>query len=242
MGTPKPPKFKPTKSAPKDVKGKGMTPTQVDKALENPRGQAIKDILKENFTAEALSKILSDPKEMQRILPSIFSTLVSIEKLTTPKSNLNIETKNTLLGMPGSGYSGGYGGHPIEGYIQFAPSKNSKDIKNLPTPEDPTLRNDPSKPPRVERASSEKFVKVSQQTEAPELEFLKRYKDGDAIAKKLVAEIFKQNSINQNDQHAFVQIVSKYQKTYTNDLKTFLADTEPGQNILSKISKITPKR
>ncbi len=233
------PKFRPTKSAPKNVKGKGMTPSQVDKALENPRGQAIKDILKDNFTAEKISEILSDPKEMQRILPGIFSNLVSIEKLLTPKSNIDAESRNTLLGMPGSGYAGGYGGHPIEGYLQFAPSEKSKDIKNLPTPEDPTLKNDPSKPPRVERASNQKFIKVSQQAESPELDFLKRYKDGDAIAKRLVAEIFKQNSTNPNDQNAFNQIVGKYQKLYTNDLKAFFADTEPGQNILKKI---TPKR
>ena len=233
----KPPKV--TKSPPINVKGKNIDQTKADKTLENSKKQTLKDLFNENFTPDQIAEILADPIKSKKILQGFFGNLVSIEKLFTPNSAIDFPTRNMLLGVPGSGLGGGYGGHPIEGYLQFAPSKNSKDIKNLPTPEDPTLKNDPSKPPRVERASSEKFVKVSQQTEAPELKFLNKYKDFNAIATRLVAEIERQNAINNKDQVAFNNIVSKYQKEYTNDLKTFFADTEPGQNILSKI---TPKR
>ncbi len=230
-----PPKFKPTPAAPKDVKGKGgMTSKQVNQALQNQRGQTVKDILKENFKKDQIAEILADPKEMQRILPGFFSTLVTLEKLINPKSNIDTKSRNTLLGLPGSGLGGGYGGNPVEGYIQF--EQSDKPVPKITAPlDDPTLKD----PKRVERASNQKFIKVSQQAESPELEFLSKYKDGDEIARKLVREILDQNAKNPNDQVACSNIVNKYQKIYTNDLKTFFADTEPGQKILSKI---TPKR
>jgi hypothetical protein len=229
----KPPKT--TKTPPLNVKGKGITQTKADQTLENSKKQTIKDIFNKNFTPEQIAEILADPEKSQRLIQGVFGNLVSIEKLFDPKASINLPTKNTLLGTPGTGLAGGYGGHPSEGYLQFAPSKKNDGYKNLAPIEDPTLKD----PKRVERASSQKFVKVSQQAETPELKFLKTYKDGDAIAKTLLAEIQKQIARNPNDENAFNQIVTKYENKYTKDLKNFFAETESGQNILKKI---TPKR
>ncbi len=229
----KPPKA--TKTPPLNVKGKGITQTKADQTLENSKKQTIKDIFNKNFTPEQIAEILADPEKSQRLIQGVFGNLVSIEKLFDSKNALNFPTKNMLIGAPGSGLAGGYGGHPSEGYLQFAPSKKNDGYKNLAPIEDPTLKD----PKRVERASSQKFVKVSQQAESPDLTFLKRYKDADVIAKTFIDEILKQNRINANDENAFKRIVTKYENEYTNDLKTFFADTESGQNILKKI---TPKR
>jgi len=228
------PKFKPIPPTPKGAKGKNVPQAKADKTLENSKGQTTKDIFNKNFSPDQIAEIFADPKQMQRILPSVFSNLVSIEKLINPKSSLDSKSRNTLLGLPGSGLGGGYGGNPVEGYLQF--ERSDKPVEKIDSPAgDPTLKD----PKRVERASNQKFVKVSQQAESSEIELLKKYENGPEIAKKLVREILNQNTKNPNDQVAFNNIVSKYQKEYTNDLKTFFADTEPGQNILSKI---TPKR
>ena len=174
MGTPK---VKVTKKPPapsSNITGKpgkgGATQAQALGSLQNSKGQMLKDVLKESFSGEQVLKILSDPKQMEKIIPSFFAGIMSLEKLFVAKEGLNIGSTNTLLGI-GKGNSGGYGGHPIEGYLQFKPEETPPGPPMDPTkdPRDPTK----NKPGRIDLSSNNKFIKVSQQAETNEYEFLK---------------------------------------------------------------------
>jgi len=232
----------------------GISDADALKSVTPTKGQTLKDVLKGSFNEDEILRIMSDPKQMEKIIPAFFGGIMSLEKLFIPSAGLNTPTKNTLLGL-GKGKAGGYGGHPVDGYLQFAPSSGgespepyNKDAKD-PT-KDP---NNPSKnkPSRVERASNNKFVKVSEQTEntkfikvsqqaqANEYEFLKAFENPQAIGQKFVNDIKKQFQNNPNDEAAFAKIVNSYQRTYTNKLKEFFSDSDEGQKILAKI---TPRK
>lgn len=243
MSTPKPPKFKARKNAPSPSTNTtgtgGMTDAEALGSLQNSNGQTLKQVLKKNFTAEQIVDILADPKQMEKILPMFFAGILSLEKLFMPSAGLNLGAKNTLLGI-GKGNAGGYGGHPIEGYLQFAPNNSSLPAPRTP-PIDPTYDKtdqNKEKPGRVEIGSSSKFIKIGQQQDSPAQQ-LEKYKDADRIAKGFIQAIQTQLRKNPNDQQAVAKIVSNFEKIYVNDLKSFFSDTEAGQEILSKI---TPKK
>lgn len=230
----------PKKSIPKapgtsTIKGKGKLQGNDQKAQDVANDpKAWKDLLESSgLGKDKLLEIFSDPKQLEKMLPLIFANINSISKLFTTE-RLSQPAKNTLLGLPGGGLAGGYGGHPIEGYIQFNPSSyKPEQFNKLPAPKDPT-----EKPGRVEKSSNNKFIKVSQNND-PNLALLEKYKEPDSIANAFVNKIKRQLDQNPYDQEAVSRIVKSYQQVYVNDLNKFFADTDSGQEILSKI---TPKR
>jgi hypothetical protein len=242
MGTPKAPKVKVVTKSPDpstNTTGKGgMTPDDTTKALKNRKIDLLKQVIMDGDNKDKIAEMLADPKKMEKMLPLLFGNLVSFEKIFGLKDALNPATRNTLLGL-GKGDSGGYGGPASEGYLQLKPIQplQSKD------PRDPTL--DPSDPTknksgRIDGASNNnKFIKVSQQSENNEYEFLKVFENPNSIAEKMIIQIENQNKINPNDQAAFKKIVDSYQKVYTNKLKEFFSDSDEGQKILGKI---TPRK
>ena len=224
----------------------GISDADALKSVTPTKGQTLKDVLKGSFNEDEILRIMSDPKQMEKIIPAFFGGIMSLEKLFIPSAGLNTPTKNTLLGL-GKGKAGGYGGHPVDGYLQFAPSSGGLSPEPNKDAKDPTK----DKPARVERASNNKFVKVSEQTEntkfikvsqqaqANEYEFLKAFENPQAIGQKFVNDIKKQFQNNPNDEAAFAKIVNSYQRTYTNKLKEFFSDSDEGQKILAKI---TPRK
>jgi hypothetical protein len=215
----------------------GMSQAQALGSLQNSKGQILKDVLKESFTDKQMTDILTDPKQMEKIIPAFFAGIMSLEKMFVKQDELNLGSRNSLIGL-GKGKSGGYGGHPIEGYLQFNPERSQPTEPAMdPTkdPHNPTK----NKPGRIDISSNKKFIKVSQQAEANEYEFLKAFENAPAIAQKFVDELKNQNKINPNDQAAFKKIVDSYQKVYTNKLKEFFSDSDEGQKILGKI---TPRK
>lgn len=224
----------------------GISDADALKSVTPTKGQTLKDVLKGSFNEDEILRIMSDPKQMEKIIPAFFGGIMSLEKLFIPSAGLNTPTKNTLLGL-GKGKAGGYGGHPVDGYLQFAPSSGGESPEPNKDAKDPTK----DKPARVERASNNKFVKVSEQTEntkfikvsqqaqANEYEFLKAFENPQAIGQKFVNDIKKQFQNNPNDEAAFAKIVNSYQRTYTNKLKEFFSDSDEGQKILAKI---TPRK
>jgi hypothetical protein len=234
------PKIRVTKKPPapsSNITGTGgMSQAQALGSLQNSKGQILKDVLKESFTDKQMTDILTDPKQMEKIIPAFFAGIMSLEKMLVKQDELNLGSRNSLIGL-GKGKSGGYGGHPIEGYMQFTPEQQPTSPAMDPTkdPRDPTK----NKPGRIDISSNKKFIKVSQQAEANEYEFLKAFENAPAIAQKFVDELKNQNKINPNDQAAFKKIVDSYQKVYTNKLKEFFSDSDEGQKILGKI---TPRK
>ena len=224
----------------------GISDADALESVTPTKGQTLKDVLKGSFNEDEILRIMSDPKQMEKIIPAFFGGIMSLEKLLIPSAGLNTPTKNTLLGL-GKGKAGGYGGHPVDGYLQFAPSSGGESPEPNKDAKDPTK----DKPARVERASNNKFVKVSEQTEntkfikvsqqaqANEYEFLKAFENPQAIGQKFVNDIKKQFQNNPNDEAAFAKIVNSYQRTYTNKLKEFFSDSDEGQKILAKI---TPRK
>jgi hypothetical protein len=235
------PKIRVTKKPPapsSNITGTGgMSQAQALGSLQNSKGQILKDVLKESFTDKQMTDILTDPKQMEKIIPAFFAGIMSLEKMFVKQDELNLGSRNSLIGL-GKGKSGGYGGHPIEGYMQFTPEQTQPTTPAMdPTkdPHNPTK----NKPGRIDISSNKKFIKVSQQAEANEYEFLKAFENAPAIAQKFVDELKNQNKINPNDQAAFKKIVDSYQKVYTNKLKEFFSDSDEGQKILGKI---TPRK
>jgi hypothetical protein len=235
------PKIKVTKRPPapsSNITGTGgMSQAQALGSLQNSKGQILKDVLKESFTDKQMTDILTDPKQMEKIIPAFFAGIMSLEKMFVKQDELNLGSRNSLIGL-GKGKSGGYGGHPIEGYLQFNPEMPQPTRPAMDPTKDPS---DPTKnkPGRIDISSNKKFIKVSQQAEANEYEFLKAFENAPAIAQKFVDELKNQNKINPNDQAAFKKIVDSYQKVYTNKLKEFFSDSDEGQKILGKI---TPRK
>ena len=235
------PKIKVTKRPPapsSNITGTGgMSQAEALGSLQNSKGQILKDVLSQSFKPEQMTKILTDPKQMEKIIPAFFAGIMSLEKMFVPMAELNLGSRNSLIGM-GKGNSGGYGGHPIEGYLQFNPEQSQPTRPAMDPTKDPS---DPTKnkPGRIDISSNKKFIKVSQQAEANEYEFLKAFENAPAIAQKFVDELKNQNKINPNDQAAFKKIVDSYQKVYTNKLKEFFSDSDEGQKILGKI---TPRK
>ena len=235
------PKFKVNKKAPapsSNITGTGgMSQADALGSLQNSKGQILKDVLNKSFSPDQITKILTDPKHMEKIIPAFFAGIMSLEKMFVPQAELNLGTRNSLIGM-GKGNSGGYGGHPIEGYLQFNPEQPQPTKPAMdPTkdPRDPTK----NKPGRIDLSSNNKFIKVSQQAETNEYEFLKAFENPQVIGQKLVNDIKNQYIKDPNDQVAFAKIVSSYQRAYTNKLKEFFSDSDEGQKILGKI---TPKK
>jgi len=235
------PKIRVTKKPPapsSNITGTGgMSQAQALGSLQNSKGEILKDVLKKSFTEEQMTKILTDPKQMEKIIPAFFAGIMSLEKMFVKQDELNLGSRNSLIGL-GKGKSGGYGGHPIEGYLQFNPEPTQPTSPAMDPTKDP---NDPTKNKRgrIDISSNKKFIKVSQQAEANEYEFLKAFENAPAIAQKFVDELKNQNKINPNDQAAFKKIVDSYQKVYTNKLKEFFSDSDEGQKILGKI---TPRK
>ena len=193
----------------------GISDADALESVTPTKGQTLKDVLKGSFNEDEILRIMSDPKQMEKIIPAFFGGIMSLEKLLIPSAGLNTPTKNTLLGL-GKGKAGGYGGHPVDGYLQFAPSSGGESPEPNKDAKDPTK----DKPARVERASNNKFVKVSEQTEntkfikvsqqaqANEYEFLKAFENPQAIGQKFVNDIKKQFQNNPNDEAAFAKIVN----------------------------------
>lgn len=237
MGTPiKVNKKPPAPSS--NITGKGgMSQSEALLSLENSKGQILGDVLKKSFSGEQMKDILTDPKQMEKIIPAFFAGIMSLEKLFVPLAELNLGSRNSLIGM-GKGKSGGYGGHPIEGYLQFNPEQPQPTKPAMDPTKDPSNPTK-NKPGRIDLSSNNKFIKIGQQAETNEYEFLKAFENPQVIGQKLVNDIKNQYLKDPNDQAAFVRIVSSYERAYTNKLKQFFSDSDEGQKILGKI---TPKK